>query len=135
MFCLDISHSFCSFVKQKPKLFDGLKFYFHGDFFKGYKEDLQNLLKVAGGTILKTEDELTAESSNNVSESDQRSSSTIVVYNIDPPPGCGLGEEVTIIWQRANEAEALSSKTGSKVVGHTWLLESIAGYKLHPMIS
>ncbi|KAF3495303.1 hypothetical protein DY000_02058271 [Brassica cretica] len=122
-------------ASNKPKLFDGLKFYFHGDFFKGYKEDLQNLVKVAGGTILKTEDELTAENSNNVSESDQRSSSTIVVYNIDPPPGCGLGQEVTIIWQRANEAEALSSKTGSKVVGHTWLLESIAGYKLHPMIS
>ena len=133
MFCLDIS-LFIFFVEQKPKLFDGLKFYFHGDFFKGYKEDLQNLVKVAGGTILKTEDELTAESSNNVSDSDQRSSSAIVVYNIDPPPGCGLGEEVTIIWQRANEAEALSSKTGSKVVGHTWLLESIAGYKLHPMI-
>ncbi|CAN7097093.1 unnamed protein product [Brassica rapa subsp. narinosa] len=113
-------------ASNKPKLFDGLKFYFHGDFFKGYKEDLQNLVKVAGGTILKTEDELTAESSNNVSDSDQRSSSAIVVYNIDPPPGCGLGEEVTIIWQRANEAEALSSKTGSKVVGHTWLLESIA---------
>ncbi|KAG2260390.1 hypothetical protein Bca52824_079684 [Brassica carinata] len=109
---------------DKPKLFDGLKFYFYGDFYKGYKEDLQNLVKVAGGTILKTEDELSAEDN----ASDQRSSSsTIVVYNIDPPPGCGLGEEVTIIWQRANEAEALSSKTGSRVVGHTWLLESIAG--------
>ncbi|CDY32524.1 BnaA09g50720D [Brassica napus] len=68
-------------ASNKPKLFDGLKFYFHGDFFKGYKEDLQNLVKVAG------------ESSNNVSDSDQRSSSAIVVYNIDPPPGCGLGEE------------------------------------------
>ncbi|ESQ36529.1 hypothetical protein EUTSA_v10006912mg [Eutrema salsugineum] len=116
---------------NKPKLFDGLKFYFFGDFCKGYKEDLQNLVKVAGGTILNTEDELGAESSNNVN--DQRSS--IVVYNIDPPIGCALGEEVTIIWNRANEAEALSSKTGSRVVGHTWLLASIAGYKLHPMAS
>ncbi|KAG2242919.1 hypothetical protein Bca52824_095237 [Brassica carinata] len=106
---------------NKPKLFDGMKFCFYGDFFKGYKEDLQNLVKVAG-----------AERSNNVG--DQRSS-PVVVYNIDPPPGCGLGEEVTIIWQRANEAEALSTKTGSRVVGHTWLLESIAGYKLHPMIT
>ncbi|XP_056849322.1 BRCA1-associated RING domain protein 1 isoform X2 [Raphanus sativus] len=117
---------------NKPKLFDGMKFYFFGDFFKGYKEDLQNLVKVAGGTILETEEELGAESSNNVGD---QGSSPVVVYNIDPPPGCGLGEEVTIIWQRANEAEALSTKTGSKVVGHTWLLESIAGYKLHPMIS
>ncbi|KAG2255111.1 hypothetical protein Bca52824_074405 [Brassica carinata] len=117
---------------NKPKLFDGMKFCFYGDFFKGYKEDLQNLVKVAGGTILKTEEELNAERSNNVG--DQRSS-PVVVYNIDPPPGCGLGEEVTIIWQRANEAEALSTKTGSRVVGHTWLLESIAGYKLHPMIT
>ncbi|KFK42747.1 hypothetical protein AALP_AA1G034300 [Arabis alpina] len=115
---------------NKPKLFDGFKFYFFGDFIKGYKEDLQNLVKVAGGTILNTEDELGAESSNNVN--DQRSSS-IVVYNIDPPVGCALGEEVAIIWERANEAEVLSTKTGSRVVGHTWLLESIAGYKLHPM--
>ncbi|CAH2038980.1 unnamed protein product [Thlaspi arvense] len=114
-----------------PKLFDGLKFYFFGEFYKGYKEDLQNLVKVAGGTILNTEDELGAESSNNANE--QRSSS-IVVYNIDPPIGCALGEEVTLIWNRANEAEALSSKTGSRVVGHTWLLESIAAYKLHPTV-
>ncbi|KAJ0236178.1 BRCA1-associated RING domain protein 1 [Hirschfeldia incana] len=117
---------------NKPKLFDGMKFYFYGDFFKGYKEDLQNLVKVAGGMILKTEEELGAESSNNVGD---QGSSPVVVYNIDPPPGCGLGEEVTIIWQRANEAEALSTKTGSRVIGHTWLLESIAGYKLQPMIS
>jgi BRCA1-associated RING domain protein 1 len=128
---LDISLSIFSFGKQKPKLFEGLKFYFFGDFYKGYKEDLQNLVKVAGGTILNTEDELGAESSNNVN--DQRSSS-IVVYNIDPPHGCALGEEVTIIWQRANDAEALASQTGSRLVGHTWVLESIAGYKLHPVI-
>ncbi|KAL1188855.1 BRCA1-associated RING domain protein 1 [Cardamine amara subsp. amara] len=120
-----------SAATNKPKLFDGLKFYFFGDFMKGYKEDLKNLVKVAGGTILNTEDELASESSNNVN--DQRSS--IVVYNIDPPLGCALGEEVTIIWQRANDAEALSSQTGSRLVGHTWLLESIAGYKLHPVIS
>lgn len=130
-FFFDISQAI--FIdKQKPKLFDGMKFYFYGDFFKGYKEDLQNLVKVAGGMILKTEEELSGESSNNVGD---QGSSPVVVYNIDPPPGCGLGEEVTIIWQRANEAEALSTKTGSRVVGHTWLLESISGYKLHPMIS
>lgn len=129
--CLVISLS-TFIVKQKPKLFDGMKFYFFGDFCKGYKEDLQNLVKVAGGVILNTKDELGAESSNNVN--DQRSSS-IVVYNIDPPVGCALGEEVASIWERANEAEALSTKTGSRVVGHTWLLESIAGYKLYPMVS
>ncbi|KAJ4895241.1 BRCA1-associated RING domain protein 1 [Raphanus sativus] len=103
---------------NKLKLFDGLKFYFYGDFFKRYKEDLQNLVKVAGGTILKTEDELSAE--DNV---DDQRSSTIVVYNIDPPPGCGLGEEVTIIWQRANEAETLSSKTWSRMVWSHLALE------------
>ncbi|CAL9213636.1 unnamed protein product [Arabidopsis halleri] len=117
---------------NKPKLFDGLKFYFFGDFDKGYKEDLQNLVKVAGGTVLTTENELGAESSNNVND---KKSSSIVVYNIDPPLGCALGEEVTIIWQRANDAEALASQTGSRLVGHTWLLASIAGYKLHPVIS
>lgn len=117
VFCLDIS-LVLFFVKQKPKLFDGLKFYFYEDFFKGYKEDFKNLVKVAGDTILKTEDELSAE--DNVG--DQRSS-TIVVYNIDPRPGCGLGEEVTIIWERANEAETLSSKTWSRVVWSHMALE------------
>ncbi|XP_023645370.1 BRCA1-associated RING domain protein 1 [Capsella rubella] len=118
-------------ASNKPKLFDGLKFYFFGEFNKGYKEDLQNLVNVAGGRVLNTEDELGAESSNNANDPKL----PIVVYNIDPPLGCALGEEVTIIWQRANDAEALASQTGSRIVGHTWLLESIAGYKLHPVIS
>lgn len=69
MFCLDILF-FIFFVEQKLKFFDGLKFYFYGDFFKGYKEDFQNLVKVVGGMILKIEDEFIVESSNNVSDSD-----------------------------------------------------------------
>ncbi|GKU86242.1 hypothetical protein SLEP1_g791 [Rubroshorea leprosula] len=34
------------------------------------------------------------------------------------------------MWQRINEAQELATKIGGQVTGHTWLLESIAAYKL-----
>lgn len=98
-----------------------------------YKEDLQDLVTVAGGNVLKSREELVAQS-----RDDQQAVPTpraLVVYNIDPPEGCKLGEEVSILWQRLSEAEDLASETGSKVIGHTWLLESIAGYKLQSVAS
>ncbi|PON34766.1 BRCA1-associated [Parasponia andersonii] len=116
-----------------PKLFSGLYFYFVGDFLPSYMEDLQELVIAAGGTVLKSREELVAQSCG-----DQQAVPTpraLVVYNIDPLEGCKLGEEVSILWQRLNEAEDLASETGSKVIGHTWLLDSIAGYKLQSVVS
>ncbi|MCI78273.1 protein BREAST CANCER SUSCEPTIBILITY 1-like, partial [Trifolium medium] len=37
---------------QQPKLFDGYKFYFMGDFIPSYKGYLQDLVIAAGGTVL-----------------------------------------------------------------------------------
>lgn len=103
-----------------------------GDFLPSYKEDLQDLVVAAGGTVLKSE-ELAAQSRGH--EEAVLTPRTLVVYNIDPPEGCKLGEEVSILWQRLSEAQDLASETGSEVIGHTWLLESIAGYKLKPVVS
>lgn len=96
----------------------------------GYKEDLQNLVIAAGGTILAKEEVLVPQ------RCDQAASTrTLVVYNLDPPQGCQLGDEVSIIWERLNEAQDLAAKIGSQVIGHTWLLESIAAYRLQPFVS
>ncbi|OAY32679.1 BRCA1-associated RING domain protein 1 isoform X2 [Manihot esculenta] len=110
---------------KAPKLFNGLKFYFAGDFASDYKEDLQNLVVAAGGTILEREEELVEQTNAQAAPS-----RTIVVYNLDPPQGCKLGEEASILWRRLNEAENIAAKIGSQIIDHTWVLESIASYKL-----
>lgn len=96
-----------------------------------YKEDLEDLVIAAGGTALKSREELIAQSY----EETTQVATALVVYNIDPPGGCKLGDEVAILFQRLSEAEDIACQTGSKVIGHTWLLESIAGHKLQPIVS
>lgn len=123
--------SFVSFPFQASKLFDGLSFFFSGDFIPAFKEDLQSLVIGAGGLVWKSEIELLAQERN-----DKGSHSKIlIVYNLDSPHGSQLGEEVSIIWKRLNEAQELANKVDSQVIGHTWLLESIAAHKLQPLVS
>ncbi|RDX80310.1 BRCA1-associated RING domain protein 1 [Mucuna pruriens] len=117
-------------LANEPKLFSGLKFYFSGDYVATYKEDLEELIEVGGGTVLRSKEELEAQRH----ESEMDSSKLLVVYNLDPPQGCKLGEEVSILWQRLNEAEDLAATTGYQVIGHTWILESIAACKLQHFI-
>ncbi|OMO98242.1 hypothetical protein CCACVL1_04278 [Corchorus capsularis] len=112
------------------KLFDGLSFYFVGDFVAGYKEDLQNLVVAAGGAVTRRMDELAEQIIDPAVQT-----KIMVVYNLDAPKGSELAEEVTILWQRLNEAQDLATKVGGHVIGHTWLLESIAAYKLQPSVS
>ncbi|XP_022758493.1 BRCA1-associated RING domain protein 1-like isoform X2 [Durio zibethinus] len=119
-------------LDNAPKLFDSLNFYFVGDFVSGYKEDLQNLVVAAGGAVLRRmEEELVEQNSGDQAVQTRM----IVVYNLDVPRGSELGEEVSIIWQRVGEAQDLATKIGGQVIGHTWLLESIAAHKLQPFVS
>ncbi|KAK9265846.1 hypothetical protein L1049_027079 [Liquidambar formosana] len=118
-------------MDNAPKLFSGLTFYLSGDFVPGYKEDLQRLITAAGGTILKSKENLVAL----VHDAKATASTILVVYNLDPPQGCKLGDEVSILWKRLEEAEVLAAEIGSGVIGHTWLLESIAACKLQPLAS
>lgn len=116
---------------QEPKLFSGLNFYFSGDYMPAYKEDLEDLVVAGGGSVLGNKEELVTVGH----KCEATSSNLFIVYNLDPPQGCRLGEEVSILWQRLSEAEDLASKTGSQVIGHTWLLESIAACKLQAFVS
>lgn len=59
----------------------------------------------------------------------------LIVYNLDSPQGCKVGEEVDILWNRLSEAQDVASDIGSQVIGHTWLVESIAACKLQPLVS
>ena len=96
-----------------------------------YKEDLEDLIEVGGGIVLRSKEELEAKRH----ECEGAPSKLLVVYNLDPPQGCKLGEEVSILWHRLNEAEDIASNAGSQVIGHTWILESIAACKLQPFVS
>ncbi|KAJ1416628.1 Zinc finger, RING-type [Sesbania bispinosa] len=130
---LDIKHldEFPGLATEEPKLFSGLKFYFSGDYMSAYKEDLEDLVEAGGGAVLRSKDELEVKRH----ECEAASSNLLVVYNLDPPQGCKLGDEVSILWQRLNEAEDLAANSGCQVIGHTWILESIAACKLQSFVS
>lgn len=91
--------------------------------------DLQNLVMAAGGCTLESKEHLIE------ARDGENASSTLIVYNADPPEGCQLGEEVSIYWQKINEAEDLAASSGARVVNHTWLLESVAACKLQKLVS
>ncbi|KAI3947942.1 hypothetical protein MKW92_024883 [Papaver armeniacum] len=108
--------------KGEPKLFTGLHFYFTGEFVPLYKKSLEGLVVYAGARVL-TKNSL-------LSRSDvegECSSTTLIVYDFD--------EEVsfTVLLERRREAEALAKQCRSVVIGHTWILESIAALKLEPL--
>lgn len=113
---------------NEPKLFDGLKFYFSGDFVPAYKTDLLDLVRTAGGTILESVEQLMIQS--HVQTSFQE---CLVVYSSDATRACAIGEEISIISRRLEEAARVAKETNSPVVRHTWILESIAACKLLPL--
>lgn len=112
---------------QAPKLFSGLEFYFFGDFVPSYKGYLKDLVIAAGGTIQVKEDMGSQGSNSKITPA-----MNVVIYNRDPPQDCKSSQLSSIIEQRHGEAEAFAANTGSKVVDHTWLLESIAACRLQP---
>lgn len=95
-----------------------------------YKDDLQNLVVTAGGAVLKSKEELPSQSCDVVAPV-----RVLIVYNLDSPQGCKVGEEVDILWKRLSEAQDVAADIGSQVIGHTWLVESIAACKLQPFVS
>lgn len=84
-------------------------------FVETYKNDLQNLIVAAGGTILESEAQL--QRSN---DKPCHPSTTILVYNDDSTG------EVNGVVQRQLVVEKLALETGSQVIAHTWILDSIA---------
>lgn len=83
-----------------------------------YKHDLQNLIRAAGGTILESEQPLQYSDNETC-----HPSTTIVVYN---------GDSIEV--NEVLNAEKLASESGSQVIAHTWILDSIASGALKPFI-
>ncbi|WOG85904.1 hypothetical protein DCAR_0105097 [Daucus carota subsp. sativus] len=114
-------------LQNAPKLFSGMNFYFSGDFFPAYKDDLQNLVTAAGGSVVKTKEQLAT-----LSCAGQGSSTTLVVYNVDPVQPYTMDKGNSVVLQRHRTAEELATEFGCQVLKHIWILESIAACTLHP---
>ncbi|KAK4418426.1 BRCA1-associated RING domain protein 1 [Sesamum alatum] len=110
-----------------PKLFDSLSFYFSGDFVLSYKDDLLDLVRVGGGTIIESTEQIVAQKPN-----PQTVSTTYVVYNHDHPQGCLATESSSFVLKRLTDAELLAKNIGAQVIPHTWILESIAACRVLP---
>ncbi|XP_072955600.1 BRCA1-associated RING domain protein 1 [Typha angustifolia] len=98
-------------MQKAPKLFASLAFYFSGHFMPYYKGHLEDLILAAGGSILKK---------NELSEA------SLILYSTEPPQGSDPNDLAEVIKRRKEEAEELATTTGSRVIAHTWLLDSIA---------
>ncbi|XP_066346062.1 BRCA1-associated RING domain protein 1-like [Miscanthus floridulus] len=97
-------------MQQAPSLFAGLAFYFSGCFMPGYKANLEDLIAAAGGSIL---------------EKTELSSTSLILYSMEPPQGNNL-DTLETINKRIAEAQELAAMVGCKAIPHTWLLDSIA---------
>ncbi|XP_050232818.1 protein BREAST CANCER SUSCEPTIBILITY 1 homolog [Mercurialis annua] len=110
-------------LNKQPKIFEGLKFYFIGDFVASYKGYIQDLIVAGGGTILHRKPLPGAEA--------DRSPSTFIIYSIELPDKCDTKNKgMVILNQRRADAEAMASATGAKAVNNSWILNSIAACRL-----
>ncbi|PAN39049.1 hypothetical protein PAHAL_7G216900 [Panicum hallii] len=98
-------------MQQAPSLFAGLTFYFSGHFMPAYKINLEDLIAAAGGSIL---------------EKSELSTTSLILYSVEPPQGNNLDTLNEVIKKREAEAEELAATVGCKAIPHTWLLDSIA---------
>lgn len=76
----------------------------------GYKDNLEDLIAAAGGSIL---------------EKAELSSTSLILYSMEPTQGNNLDTH-EIINKRIAEAEELAATVGCKAIPHTWLLDCIA---------
>ncbi|KAL3647708.1 hypothetical protein CASFOL_008676 [Castilleja foliolosa] len=112
-----------------PKLFHGLRFYFNGDFVPSYKNDLLDLVRVGGGAIIESMEQITEQK-----HDQQLTSTTYVVYNHDYSQVFTVGKE-SIVFERLAKAEDVAKDVDALVIPHTWILESIAACRVLPVPS
>ncbi|XP_062012669.1 protein BREAST CANCER SUSCEPTIBILITY 1 homolog [Rosa rugosa] len=112
---------------KEPKLFDGLKFYFMGDFVPSYKGYLQDLVIAAGGIVLHRKP--VPESQKGLSGSPLECR-TFIIFSLELPDQCHPSKKGTIFNQRQADAKSLASSAGANVVSNSWILNSVAACKL-----
>ncbi|TVU15285.1 hypothetical protein EJB05_38797 [Eragrostis curvula] len=98
-------------MQQAPSLFAGLTFYFSGNFMPGYKVHLEDLIAAAGGSIV---------------EKTELSSTSLIIYSMEPPQGSDPNTLDEVIKKRMAAAEEQAAAIGCKALPHTWILDSIA---------
>jgi BRCA1-associated RING domain protein 1 len=76
----------------------------------GYKANLEELIAAAGGSIL---------------EKTELSTTSLILYSMEPPQGNST-DTLETINKRIAEAQELAATVGCKAIPHTWLLDSIA---------
>lgn len=116
---------------QAPKIFSNMKFYFVGDFVEAFKVDLINLVRTAGGTISETMDQLASNNNADIKINE----ATLVIYNADLSNCDKLEDGDSVRNHRIAAAEDVAQVYESRVIGHTWILESIAASSLLPFTS
>ncbi|KAJ6423788.1 hypothetical protein OIU84_024711 [Salix udensis] len=116
-------------LNRQPNIFEGLKFYFMGDFIPSYKGYIQDLLVTGGGTILHRKP-ISGVQGTLLLDSKPP---TFIIYSLEVPDKCGPSKKKMIITRRQSAAEALASSTGAKAVSNKWVLNSIAACKLQSL--
>ncbi|KAL4577218.1 hypothetical protein LXL04_013323 [Taraxacum kok-saghyz] len=117
-------------LDNSPKLFENLEFYFIGDFEEAYKNDLKNLVTTAGGRVIKSRDQLLLKR-----KDAEKDVTCLVVYSVDFSDHNEYDDEETVKFQRLAAAEDIARESGSKIIQHIWILESISACRLLPFTS
>ncbi|CAN4076208.1 unnamed protein product [Withania somnifera] len=112
-------------LNKQPKLFDGYKFFFMGDFLPSYKSYLHDIVMAAGGIVLSRKPRAV----------DQGILSPecpppFVIYGYEQLDQYEGSEKNSILMLRRSDAEALARSTGAVAASNSWILNCIAGSKL-----
>ncbi|XP_022890588.1 BRCA1-associated RING domain protein 1-like isoform X2 [Olea europaea var. sylvestris] len=116
-------------LTNAPKLFHGLNFYFTGDHVPTYKNELIDLVTVAGGTVIDSMEQMIAQM-----QETRTTSTCFFVYNFGSQEGCISETASSPYMQRLAKAQNVAKNQDSQVIPHTWILESIAACRLLPSI-
>ncbi|KAI3800738.1 hypothetical protein L1987_28832 [Smallanthus sonchifolius] len=105
-------------TEKEPKLFNGFKFYFTGDFVASYKGYLHDLIIAAGGVVLHRK------------PIPVNNEQQFLIYSIELPDKLKAKEQNLILSQRKSNAETLANSCDAVAVSNSWILNSIAASKV-----
>ncbi|KAK3039747.1 hypothetical protein RJ639_027404 [Escallonia herrerae] len=120
-------HGRSRLLNKQPKLFNGYQFYLTGDYTPSYKGYLQDLIVVAGGTLLHRKP---ISRYHEALSSNCTSSPTLIIYCLELPDKCNPNKRGSIISSRRSDATSLASSIGAAVATNSWILDSIAACRL-----
>lgn len=116
-FCVLLICRLISFsLFQAPPLFMNSSFYFSDHFIPSYKGYLEELIKAGDGIVVDINQLLT----------NQTLPNSYIIYSQDTSSMTSIN--------KIEEAKVLAVQIGAFAVSHTWLLDSIAAFKLQPLV-